>query len=105
MQTLEQLVDELGIQEMTEARFENERARLAKRFLRLYGVLAFEEIDEMICSNKVQTNDLVQQWINLHALRPYIARTRAQPKPPPNVGPTSDTTGREDAARSVFGTR
>jgi hypothetical protein len=80
MQTIEELVDELGIEEMTPTRFENERARLAKKFYMVYGVLAYDEIDELIRENEVRMDELVQEWINLHALSPYIQRESRPPK-------------------------
>lgn len=70
-QTLEDLVDELGIDEMTPERFVQERARLLREFRLQFGVNA-HEIDELVESGAFHTHPLVESWIDLQEMAPFL---------------------------------
>ena len=100
-QSLDNLVDELGIEEMTYARYASERARLARTLHLKYGWPAIEEeIDAIIRSGAVHTDEVVEAWINLTALEPYIQRDSRPPKP---KQVSRSAAGAAKAALAVFG--
>lgn len=64
---IDDFLDELGIDVMTEEAFLLERAQLEKQFLDTYGVVP-ERIEQQIREGGISENDLVQRWIDLQAL-------------------------------------
>src|SRR5262249_50685844 len=87
---------------MTPAMFLRERARLEKQFLIPYGVHTAAEIDRMIRSGEIQESELVQDWIELHELEPYVF-SNARRRPPDTR--RSDDLGQEGRESGLFAFR
>jgi len=88
--TLENLVDELGIDKVTSESFARDKARLVRTFLVTYGCLA-EDIDELIRAGDLsEADDLVQEWIALHELAPFVEMERPPETARPS-GPLSES--------------
>lgn len=76
--TLDDLFDDPDVEELTYARFVAERGSLAKQFYLKHGVSA-TEISDFIRAHPPM-DELVEAWINLHAMEPYLARDSRPPK-------------------------
>ncbi len=96
---IDALVDELGIEPVTEASFRRDRARLAKKFFVVYGVHEME-IDDLIRANELPEDEMVQDWIELHAVEPYVCR---KAKPPDLPRETATQNESRESGFFVFG--
>jgi len=75
----DQRMDELGIETMTPTLFMRERKELEQKFLEVHRV-APAMINPLIKSGELE-GDLVEQWIELMALEPYVFPHKARKRP------------------------
>ena len=81
LEEIDQIVEELGIEIMTPSAFQSERRRLERRFMEIH-CLAPTMINPSIRDGDIQDCDLVQEWIDLMALEPYVAPKEKRRRPP-----------------------
>lgn len=93
LEELDKLVEELGIETMTPISFKDEQRRLEQLFKENYG-LHPAMITPLIKDGDIQDCDLVQEWIELMALEPYLF-PREQRRRPPDMKSEESHQGRE----------
>jgi hypothetical protein len=81
LEEIDQLVEELGIETMTPSAFQSERRRLERQFMAIH-CLAPTMINPAIRDGDIQDCDLVQEWIELMALEPYVVPKEKRRRPP-----------------------
>lgn len=88
MTTLDDLVNDVDVEELTYAKFLAERTSLAKQFFLKHGVSA-AEIADFIRSHPPM-DSLIEAWINLHAMEPFLTRDS---RPPRRERPSAENEG------------
>jgi hypothetical protein len=79
--SIDDLLEEFGSEPFTLADFRRERAQLERRFLMTYGIHAVD-IDDVVRRGDLHSTELVEQWVALHALAPYVGARDRPPRPP-----------------------
>lgn len=79
--SIDDLLEEFGTKPFTLADFRREKALLERRFLMTYGIHAVD-IDDVVRRGDLHTTELVEQWVSLHALAPYVGARERPPRPP-----------------------
>jgi hypothetical protein len=80
--SIDDLLEEFKTEPFTLADFRRERALLERRFLMTYGIHAVD-IDDLVRRGELHNTELVEQWVALHALAPYVNARDRPPRPPP----------------------
>jgi hypothetical protein len=84
VQTLDEFdkrMEELDVDVMTPNDFIRERRRLEQRFVETYRIAA-ALINPLIRSGEIQDGELVEEWIRLMSLEPYVFPHGSRRRPP-----------------------
>lgn len=69
--SIDELLEEFGTRTFTLADFYRERSQLERKFLMTYGIHPVY-IDGVIRRGELHCTTLVDQWVALHELAPYL---------------------------------